>query len=204
MISHGMKPLRHYEFRKCIALGWLDWNKHWPTRYEDASKPTRRKRLRSAQRPAASVITRSTTTMSQASDISIITQNSASVKRCRSSCAFEDTTSSVYQHRLEFSAEHNHLPETVKSKSSECQLHKWVLGGKNAACRRHTRVKSQLSYCPTCNVVLCIKCYKLFHTIYDLNTIKGNIQRVYEEEINDPESNDKKVKELISDLSKFN
>ena len=110
----------------------------------------------------------------------------------------------AYQYRLVFSAEYNHLPEPVKSKSSECQLHKWVLGGKNAACRRHTRVKSQLSYCPTCNVVLCIKCYKLFHTIYDLNTIKGNIQRVYEEEINDPESNDKKVKELISDLSKFN
>ena len=204
MKSHGMKPLSHYEFRKCIALGWLDWNKYWPTRYEDASKPTRRKRSRVAARPAVSVITRSTTTMSQGSDVSIITQNSIPVKRCRSSCAFEDTTTSAYQHRLQFSAEYNHLPETVKSKSSECQLHKWVLGGRNAACRRHTRVKSQLSYCPTCNVVLCIKCYKLFHTIYDLNTIKGNIQRAYEEEINDPESNDKKVKELISDLSKFN
>ena len=27
MISHGTKPLRHYEFRKSIALGWLDWKK---------------------------------------------------------------------------------------------------------------------------------------------------------------------------------
>ena len=103
-----------------------------------------------------------------------------------------------------FSAEYNLLPEPVKRKLSECQLHKWVLGGRNAACRRHTRVNLQLSHCPTYNIVLCIKGYKLFHTIYDLNTIKGNIQRAYEEEINDPESNDKKVKELISDLSKFN
>ena len=56
----------------------------------------------------------------------------------------------------------------------------------------------------TCNVVLCGKCYKLFHTVYELNTIKLNIQRAYNEEINDPEANDKKVKSLLSDLAQFN
>ena len=104
----------------------------------------------------------------------------------------------AYQYRLVFSVEYNHLPEPVKRKLSEYQPHKWVLGERNAACRRHTRVNSQLSHCPTYNIVLCIKGYKLFHTIYDLNTINGKVQRAYDEKINNPNSNEKKVKALIS------
>jgi len=110
----------------------------------------------------------------------------------------------AYLHRLVFSSEFDHILEPIKMKSSECQLYKWVLKGNNTVERMHTRVESHLSYCTTCRVVLCIKCYKRFHTIYDLNTIKGQIQNVYDKEIKNPRSNSEKVKALLTHLSEFN
>ena len=166
--------MSHYDFRKSIALGWLDWHTHWPTRYKDQST-NKTNRSPMNPRPTASIITRSTrSTSSQVSDISGVSRDN-SKKRCKSSLGFEDEKSSLYSSRLVFSSENNHIAEPVRSKSSECQLHKWVLGGGTAMCRRHTRVKSQLMVCPTCNIVLCIKCYKKFHTVYDLKTIKLSI-----------------------------
>ena len=102
------------------------------------------------------------------------------------------------------SSENNHIAEPVRSKLPECQLHKWVLGGGNPMCRFHTKVKSQLRVCLTCNIVLCIKCYKIFHTVYDLKTTKLNIQRAYNEEINNPDTNETRIKKLLNDLTPFN
>ena len=106
--------------------------------------------------------------------------------------------------RLLINAEFNHLPEPIPTKEGECQLHKWVLHDVPNAARSHSRVKGQLSYCRTCNRILCVRCYKLFHTVYDLNTIKNNIQDAYCTEVTSKNSNEERVKVIMKDLSKFN
>ena len=70
--------------------------------------------------------------------------------------------------------------------------------------RRHTRVKSQLMGCTICNIVLCIKFSKIFHTVYDLKTIKLSIQRAYNEEISNPGTNETRIKNFLNDLTPFN
>ena len=111
MISHGSVPLSHYEFRKSIALCWLEWRTHWSKRYEKQKNKEKRTR----PRPALSIITRQATaaSSSQASNISAITCDS-SPKRCKTSHNFGDPSSLAYQHRLVFLSEYNHLQEPAK------------------------------------------------------------------------------------------
>ena len=71
-----------------------------------------------------------------------------------------------FDERLVLSDEFTHLPALATSKYSECQLHKWA----------EKRTRKQIAYCADCNVCLCIKCYKTFHTVLDLHRVKNDIQ----------------------------
>ena len=79
--------------------------------------------------------------------------------------------SNALPHRLKIDTVQNHLAEPSPRKKGGCQLHKWVLQGVKSF-RLHGRVKGQLAYCGTCNVILCVWCYKTFHTVFDLNSVK--------------------------------
>ena len=49
-----------------------------------------------------------------------------------------------------------HWPVQIKTQHSQCQMHTWLY---------NVKYRSQLMHCPTCNVNLCLDCYKPFHEI---------------------------------------
>ena len=56
--------------------------------------------------------------------------------------------------RLRLNKHLDHLPaETSSGTSARCQFHRWL---------GHETCKS-VSFCATCNVNLCVRCYKIFH-----------------------------------------
>ena len=59
-----------------------------------------------------------------------------------------------------------HLLALTRSKYSKCQRHEWV----------QKRTRKQIAYCADCNVCICSKCYKTFHTVLGLQRVKKGIQ----------------------------
>ena len=66
---------------------------------------------------------------------------------------------------------YDHSPVQCKQ-NVQCQLHKWCSSSK-----QKMRVETQLCYCPTCNVNLCLECYRPFHTETDIVKKKSVIER---------------------------
>ena len=63
----------------------------------------------------------------------------------------------------------DHLPCEKVSSRARCGLHRWV----------GVESQSQISYCRTCGVNLCIKCYRLFHEQVDLLKMKSSLLKKY-------------------------
>ena len=60
-----------------------------------------------------------------------------------------------------------HLPMTfseIETKSLRCQLHRWI--------DRNIEYKHSVMVCTYCNVSLCVYCYKVFHTMKHVNSLK--------------------------------
>jgi len=164
---HGLKPMSHYHFREKIALAWLDEAKYWPTRY--------------SRRPRSNTTTKNNTVSSKLAKTLQSSVSSARVTRSIASSTLSSSTSTSitcktlnknsiangsFDKRLVLSDEYTHLPAPAMSKHSECQLHKWA----------DKRTRKQIAYCADCNVCLCIKCYKIFHTVLDLQRVKNDIE----------------------------
>ena len=155
---HGLKPMTHYSFRESIALAWLDQEKFWPSRYArcyrgDSKGTSGRKKQASLSR-----VTRSSINASHSSE-SLISKSCSTLNKY-------SLEAGSFNKRLILKDDYTHLPAPAVSKHSECQLHKWA----------NKRTRKQIAYCADCNVCLCIKCYKVFHTVADLNRIKSDIQ----------------------------
>ena len=61
----------------------------------------------------------------------------------------------------------DHLPSVSKPRAY-CALHNWV---------DQTKTQQHVMYCPTCNVNLCIKCYRLFHLILNPDSLRKACKR---------------------------
>ena len=57
----------------------------------------------------------------------------------------------------------NHLPVQTNKPEANCQLHYWA---------EKSKYRKQLLKCPTCNVTICLDCYKIFHEVSDLTVLK--------------------------------
>ena len=75
----------------------------------------------------------------------------------------------------------NHLPRAANERA-RCSLHRWV----------GIETQSQVSYCASCAVHLCIHCYRMFHEVRDLVAMKGNIEKRYKAK--NPKTSKKKPK----------
>ena len=60
----------------------------------------------------------------------------------------------------------NHLPIKCM-KDANCQLHYWL---------HKSKFRQQLMTCPTCNVNLCIYCYKIFHDVPNLKYLEDKLK----------------------------
>ena len=38
------------------------------------------------------------------------------------------------------------------------------------------KVKGELLLCPTCDIVLCLSCYKLFHTVENIDDLEAGVR----------------------------
>ena len=56
----------------------------------------------------------------------------------------------------------DHLPKKPKLKKCRCRLHMWF----------GIKTQKDTLFCPTCNVNLCIKCYKMFHNCQNIVAMK--------------------------------
>ena len=65
-----------------------------------------------------------------------------------------------------------HLPVATYKPGSKCQLHSYLMG---------KQTSHHLTVCETCNVALCSRCYKPFHTVLELNDYRGKIEELYKD-----------------------
>jgi len=137
-------PLNHFEFMRQIVLAWIDPDTYWPV---------------NEKRDSSSVSTTSSFTSPRPS------------KRIREipkrNTTFTDKALDPYTGilRCYLDTSLDHLPDENDKAEGSCQMHYW---------QDKTKYRKQLLKCATCQVCLCIKCYKTFHTIPNLIPIKEN------------------------------
>jgi hypothetical protein len=139
-----MQLLSHYEFRKQIALNWLA-SPYEPTTNE-ITDGCRKKNG-------------STTLFSSPSSVSTITTASSRAAFCTDSSLFEN---GLLQCRLDITL--SHLPSRKKGSRPLCVLHAWT----------GPRMQSEIMYCQSCNIHLCVDCYDIFHTHSNLVATKNS------------------------------
>ena len=90
------------------------------------------------------------------------------------------TRAGAYKHRLSMS-QGAHLPMTPTANDPRCSLHSWA---------KNMKKRKQIVKCETCGIHLCVECYKNFHTIQDVDTLRCSVETTAEKNIITPiESN---------------
>ena len=70
---------------------------------------------------------------------------------------------------------------TPTANDPRCSLHSWA---------ENMRIRKQIVKCVTCGIDLCVECYKNFHTIQDVHTLRCLVETTAKKNINKPiESN---------------
>ena len=151
--------LSHYDFRKDIALYWIN-----PDLYmEDNKQLAQASEEFSISRKKRNPIVLSS---SQSSISNLSSPPTSIVKR---SAALTDGSlklTGILKCRLDRSIDH--LPIPAKNKSL-CPFHQWAAEIRNESGNR--------GYCQACNVTLCMECYRLFHMEPDLVKKKEEIKK---------------------------
>ena len=158
--DNGVPPsgrISHLEFRKHIAMYWIN-----PAEYEREHMSTNtplsgRKRGRYAD------------------DMSPLTMNSSfgsvSSRTTTSSLGkctrFSDQALKAGKFNCRLDIGLDHIPNDQKGKSARCTMHRWL----------GSETEKNIVHCPSCNINLCIGCYRPFHTVQDLLEKKGNLRR---------------------------
>jgi hypothetical protein len=149
------KLLSHYNYRKQIALHWMN-----PDLFEVETVTVARKRKRDEDSPS----------FDSPSSVSRIT--TASSHSRRRSPKFTDN--SLHEDgclKVRLQRQLGHFPSRPCNKNSRCLLHGWA----------GSRKEGELMFCETCNVHLCIDCFNIFHTRANLVDIKKELAKEYKE-----------------------
>ena len=189
MTSKGMQPMTHYEFRKAIALAWLDPSKHWHNRLKNRNKSgassTTTSGNTTTDTATSSITSRSLPSRRKSSEFLVNNGTKDPTPRKKPRCApLNDaalcTRAGAYKHRLSVS-QGAHLPMTPTANDPRCSLHSWA---------KNMKIRKQIVKCETCGIHLCVECYKNFHTIQDVHTLRCSVGTTAERNINKPiESN---------------
>jgi hypothetical protein len=142
--------LTHYEFRKEIALNWLD-SSYEPRTHQVKDTPSKKTGVSSMFSSPSSVSTITTTSSLRATFCTDASLAENGALQCRL-----DTTRS-------------HLPSKKRGNRPQCALHSWT----------GVRKEAGILYCRSCNINLCIDCYEIFHTQSDLVGTKEQLTNEY-------------------------
>lgn len=167
---HNLEYISHYRFREQLFLAWMDSDQYWPTRYstrkrfKKASASVEGSAMKRGKQESSASLSSLSTRMTRSSTSSLV-PNSGGKKHC-TTLTLGNLESGLFGKRLILNEVCTHFPLPVRSKHSECQLHKMF----------NKRTRKQVMLCPDCNLTLCILCFKPFHTVDDLNKIKVDVQ----------------------------
>jgi hypothetical protein len=155
--QNGIKPMPHYKFREAIGLAWIDPTTHWPNRYQKNNHS------------AATGISNSSASVDASSGPSRKRKNDSgnnSVKSKRSKQVSDQALDPrIGNLRARLTVGHGfHMPEFSASKEAKCCLHNWADKGR---VRGHNVIK-----CGTCDLHMCIPCFKSFHTIQEVDDLR--------------------------------
>ena len=149
--------LTHLEFRKCIALDWI--NKVYT---EDKKMPAISGTITvSRKRSHGSSFLSPLTLDFEDSSSSITSSRRRAVKLTDNSLS-----KGAKLNTLRLNRNFNHLPEDASGERAWCALHRWAGKGKKS---------SKMLKCRICDVTMCIKCFSIFHTEEDLIGLKTSI-----------------------------
>jgi len=171
--ADGITPITHYEFRKAIALSWIDKN-------EPTIPERRRERTRQSEHtpntPHNNIIQRKRLSMSTSerppkrmrSTPPSAGSGSSTTKAITKAPHLNDNSisnpSGPFARRLD--RMYNHYPEFATDARPYCALHRYV--GKLEE-RRH------VYRCTHCKINLCIDCFREFHTRENIKEKKANL-----------------------------
>jgi hypothetical protein len=154
------KLLSHYQFRKMIALAWIN-----PSQFAEGNKKNTKRKYSNDDISCA----RSTRSYSSARERCNSTQKGAYI-----------SDESLHPHhgalKIRLSGLYHHCPARPHAKDPTCSLHRWA-SEDNAFKRRGNIMK-----CDCCNVNLCIDCFPLFHRIEDVKKLKSEIKKIIQNE----------------------
>ena len=151
MVMHKHKYLSQYDFKSKVCLCWID-SRFIP---------------KTGKRKAESSPTVAEVTVTNEEEMSCLssTRLSGTVWCSRVNDRSLDETAGSLKIRLNH--QEQHWPSTPIVDDARCQLHAWATGG--------NKYRMRICYCSTCNVNLCVDCYRLFHTQANLKGMKESL-----------------------------
>jgi hypothetical protein len=151
--------LSQHDFRKAIALAWINPEQHYQTRNvrkpATGSTPASAQAMMGSDKKDRSMRRKTKKTRTKQFTDKLVALNG------RLSCTWLNTAL-------------NHLPVPGGAKL-RCSMHCWL----------GIETQKDLSKCEACNVCLCIKCYKCFHMAPDLAGMKDELREFYENKENE-------------------
>ena len=166
--------MSQHDFRKDVAEAWINPAEYAKEKGLKMTVTTNRKRktITDADSSVSSV------TMSTSSSVSSRRlKTSVSLRRLftprpekRATAFTDDSLSPNGQLKIRLNVAADHYPIPPSSTRARCALHRWV----------DNESLKQVMKCTTCNVHLCIQCYKLYHTVPDLISIKQHLKKKYD------------------------
>jgi hypothetical protein len=163
--------LSHHDFRKAIALAWIDPANYHPGHCYVPSRQT----LGTPPAPEASFNTPPVMSGKRIrkSSAKLTDESNKPPKKKARAVQFTDKTLAVggiLCSRLDITVTHFPVPPKPDAK---CQMHRWA-GFPNK--------RSELMSCEDCHVSICLQCYKRFHTVEDLLGIKDDLIKEFKED----------------------
>jgi Transposase IS4 len=151
--------LSHYEFRKAIALAWLDPDQYdTKDKVDDTVTPVSRKRKASEYEDSEGRATRGSVGSKMASIKNVKRANKVTN-------ASLDPNDGLFANRLKMFPRHWPVEPSL-SKRPKCAFHRWAAD---------LEEKTHVVMCSECKVHLCIGCFKMFHEEVDLKSKKFDI-----------------------------
>ena len=139
--EYGLKKkdlLSHHDFQRAIALAWIGHDDN------KLQLPSKRKRDGSVDDSISPLTI----------DFSVSTGRSGDKRRCAR--ITDDALKPTGALCIRLDDTKDHLPDKAKQ-SARCSLHRYV----------GVETEKQVMYCATCNINLCVNCYRFFHKIPD-------------------------------------
>ena len=146
--------------------------KYWPER--SASKKAKKNTDDSVSTAttATSQGLRARSSKRRLSDDDTFLSSSSKIVRCtRITDLSIDPRSGDLRIRLSFGPG-QHCPDPAVTKNAQCGLHNWAMKE-----TEHQVKRGGLMYCETCNVHLCLPCWKKFHTIQEVKDVSDAVKK---------------------------